>query len=49
MANNRQDFPEKTIRGLILPDTKIFYKATIITQSDTGLTGPKNRKQGTSK
>lgn len=30
VAKNRHDNPEKNVRGLALPDIKIYYKATIL-------------------
>lgn len=30
VAKNRHDNPEKNVRGLALPDSKIYYKATIL-------------------
>lgn len=45
VGKNRHANPEKNVRGLVYLDIKIYYKATIITQSGTAPTDPWNRKR----
>ena len=45
VVRNRRDILEKNVRGLALPDSKIYCKATVITQGGTGPTDPRDRKK----